>query len=142
MWQRSLRGWMKHIWGKYEAIGLDSEIKLQKPFEKPIEVTHKYSISSTESEENNTYLSYNTVIETALDEKLYLAFDILDYALVQCAGSTVKTGIDRMRDRFRDSQADMDSGTLQPTFSVIAKNTNPQEKEHFLAVIRETLEGL
>lgn len=35
-----------------------------------------------------------------------------------------------------------DSGTLQPTFSVIAKNTNPQEKEHFLAVIRETLEGL
>ena len=42
--------WMDEAYlGKYEAIGLDSEIKLQKPFEKPIEVTHKYSISSTES---------------------------------------------------------------------------------------------
>ena len=40
------------------------------------------------------------------------------------------------------SQADMTVEQLRPTFSVIAKNTNPQEKEHFLAVIRETLEGL
>ena len=127
--------------GKYEAIGLDSEIKLQKPFEKPIEVTHKYSISSTESEENNTYLSYNTVIETALDEKLYLAFDILDYALVSAPGAPLKQAL---IDAGIGSEitGGYDSGTLQPTFSVIAKNTNPQEKEHFLAVIRETLEGL
>ena len=138
MWQRSLRGWMKRIW---ENMRLDSEIKLQKPFEKPIEVTHKYSISSTESEENNTYLSYNTVIETALDEKLYLAFDILDYALVSAPGAPLKQAL---IDAGIGSEitGGYDSGTLQPTFSVIAKNTNPQEKEHFLAVIRETLEGL
>ena len=30
----------------------------------------------------NTYLSYNKVIGTSLDEKLYLAFSILDYALL------------------------------------------------------------
>ena len=134
--------WMDEAYlGKYEAIGLDSEIKLQKPFEKPIGVTHKYSISSTESEENNTYLSYNTVIETALDEKLYLAFDILDYALVSAPGAPLKQAL---IDAGIGSEitGGYDSGTLQPTFSVIAKNTNPQEKEHFLAVIRETLEGL
>ena len=134
--------WMDEAYlGKYETIGLDSEIKLQKSFEKPIEVTHKYSISSTESEENNTYLSYNTVIETALDEKLYLAFDILDYALVSAPGAPLKQAL---IDAGIGSEitGGYDSGTLQPTFSVIAKNTNPQEKEHFLAVIRETLEGL
>ena len=134
--------WMDEAYlGKYEAIGLDSEIKLQKSFEKPIEVTHKYSISSTESEENNTYLSYNTVIETALDEKLYLAFDILDYALVSAPGAPLKQAL---IDAGIGSEitGGYDSGTLQPTFSVIAKNTNQQEKEHFLAVIRETLEGL
>lgn len=134
--------WMDEAYlGKYEAIGLDSEIKLQKSFEKPIEVTHKYSISSTESEENNTYLSYNTVIETALDEKLYLAFDILDYALVSAPGAPLKQAL---IDAGIGSEitGGYDSGTLQPTFSVIAKNTNPQEKEHFLEVIRETLEGL
>ena len=104
-------------------------------------MTHKYSISSTESEENNTYLSYNTVIETALDEKLYLAFDILDYALVSAPGAPLKQAL---IDAGIGSEitGGYDSGTLQPTFSVIAKNTNPQEKEHFLAVIRETLEGL
>ena len=104
-------------------------------------MTHKYPISSTESEENNTYLSYNTVIETALDEKLYLAFDILDYALVSAPGAPLKQAL---IDAGIGSEitGGYDSGTLQPTFSVIAKNTNPQEKEHFLAVIRETLEGL
>ena len=40
------------------------------------------------------------------------------------------------------SQADMTVERCSRHFSVIAKNTNPQEKEHFLAVIRETLEGL
>ncbi len=134
--------WMDEEYlSKYEAIELDSEIKLQKTFEKPVEVTHKYSISSTESEENNTYLSYNTVVETALDEKLYLAFDILDYALVSAPGAPLKQAL---IDAGIGSEitGGYDSGTLQPTFSIIAKNTNPEEKEHFLIVIRETLEGL
>jgi Zn-dependent M16 (insulinase) family peptidase len=134
--------WMDEEYlSKYEAIELDSEIKLQKTFEKPVEVTHKYSISSTESEENNTYLSYNTVVETALDEKLYLAFDILDYALVSAPGAPLKQAL---IDAGIGSEitGGYDSGTLQPTFSIIAKNTNPEEKEHFLTVIRETLEGL
>ena len=56
--------------------GLTGDKAFRNHLKKPIEVT-QYSISSTESEETNTYLSYNTVIETALDEKLYLAFDIL-----------------------------------------------------------------
>ena len=85
--------------------------------------------------------SYNTVVETALDEKLYLAFDILDYALVSAPGAPLKqaligAGIGS------EITGGYDSGTLQPTFSIIAKNTNPEEKEHFLTVIRETLEGL
>lgn len=123
--------WMDEAYlGKYEAIGLDSEIKLQKPFEKPIEVTHKYSISSTESEENNTYLSYNTVIETALDEKLYLAFDILDYALVSAPGAPLKQAL---IDAGIGSEitGGYDSGTLQPTFSVIAKIPIRRKKSIF-----------
>ena len=134
--------WMDEEYlGKYEAIDLDSEILLQKPFEKPVEVTHKYSISSTESEEDHTYISYNTVIGTALDEKLYVAFDILDYALVSAPGAPLKQAL---IDAGIGSEitGGYDGGTLQPTFSIVAKNTNPQEKEHFLSVIRETLEKL
>ena len=43
----------------------------------------EYSISSEETEEDNTYLSYNKVIGTSLDEKLYLAFQILTMHLCQ-----------------------------------------------------------
>ena len=42
-------------------------------------VEMEYSISSNESEEDNTYLSYNKVIGTSLDRELYQAFEILDY---------------------------------------------------------------
>ena len=134
--------WMDEAYlGKYEAIGLDSEIKLQKPFEKPIEVTHKYSISSTESEENNTYLSYNTVIETALDEKLYLAFDILDYALVSAPGAPVRqalidAGIGE------DVYGSFEDGMLQPMFSIVAKNADESDQTRFVQIIEETLQKL
>ena len=65
----------------YDEITVSSEIPLQKPFDKVREVKEKYSLASTESLEDNTYLSYNMSIGTTLDPKLYLAFDILDYAL-------------------------------------------------------------
>lgn len=126
--------------GKYEKIELDSTIKLQKAFDAPREISKKYSISSTEDEADNTYLSYNLVIGTALDEKLYQAFDVLDYALISAPGAPLKqalidAGIGK------DIMGGYDNSTLQPTFSIIAKNTNLSEKEHFLTVIRETLEA-
>ena len=43
----------------FDAIEVDSEIKYQKPFEEIRELEMEYSISSEESEEDNTYLSYN-----------------------------------------------------------------------------------
>lgn len=123
---------------KYEKMELDSAIELQKPFIKPIEVIREYPIATGEAEEDNTYLSYNMVIGTILDKKLYQAFDILDYALLSAPGAPLKqalidAGIGK------DIVGGYDCGTLQPVFSIVAKNTNLAEKEHFLTVIRETL---
>ncbi len=42
----------------------------------------EYSIASDDPEENKTYLSYNRVVADSLDQMLYQAFDVLDYALV------------------------------------------------------------
>ena len=126
---------------KYEKIEIDSKIKLQKPFEKAIEITKKYSISSSESEEDNTYLSYNMAVGTVLDKELYYAFDILDYALISAPGAPLKQALIEAGIG-SEITGGYDCNVLQPTFSVIAKNTNTSEKEHFLAVIRETLEDL
>lgn len=134
--------WMDEEYlSKYEKIEIDSKIKLQKPFEKAVEVTKKYSIASSESEENNTYLSYNMAFGTVLDKELYYAFDILDYALISAPGAPLKQALIEAGIG-SEVTGGYDSNLLQPTFSIIAKNTNTSEKERFLTVIRETLEDL
>lgn len=132
--------WMDQAYlSKYDQIELDSAIQIQKSFAKPVEIYRKYPISSTEPETDHTYLSYNLVVGSALDKTLYQAFDILDYALLSAPGAPLKqalvdAGIGT------DIVGGYDSGTLQPTFSVIAKNTELSKKEQFLSVIRTVLE--
>ncbi len=125
----------------YDMVEVDSEIRTQAAFEKPVEVCKKYSISSGESEENNTYLSYNLVLGDTLDAKLYQAFDILDYALVAAPGAPIKKAL---TDAGIGSEISggYDSSIKQPTFSIIAKNANTSDKERFLQIIRESLEKL
>lgn len=126
---------------KFDKIEVDSEIRYQEPFDAVKEIEMEYSISSEEPEEDNTYLSYNKVIGTSLDEKLYLAFQILDYALLSAPGAPLKkalvdAGIGK------DIMGSYDNGILQPIFSVIAKNANLEQKEDFLVVIENTLKNL
>lgn len=125
----------------FEEQTVDSEIRFQKPFENVVELEKTYSISSEESEEENTYLSYNKVIATSLDEKLYQAFQILDYALLSAPGAPLKkalvdAGIGK------DIMGSYDNGIYQPIFSVIAKNAEPDQKEAFIAVIENTLRDI
>ena len=131
----------KEYLSKFDKISVDSEIKYQEPFEKVKELEMEYSISSEESEEDNTYLSYNKVIGTSMDEKLYLAFQILDYALLSAPGAPLKkalvdAGIGK------DIMGSYDNGIYQPIFSVVAKNANLEQKEEFLSIIEGTLKDI
>lgn len=125
----------------YDKTEPNSEVKTQEAFKEPVELVKKYSISSTESEENNTYLSYNIVLGDTLDAKLYQAFDILDYALVGAPGAPIKKAL---IDAGIGSEigGGYDSSIKQPTFSVIAKNANTSDKEQFVQIIRKTMEEL
>ena len=131
--------WLDEMYlNKFEKIDLDCRIKRQEAFDEVKDIEMKYSISSSESEEDNTYLSYNKVIGTSLDEKLYLAFQILDYALLSAPGAPLKkalidAGIGK------DILGSYDNGIYQPIFSVIAKNANPEQKEAFVNVIESVL---
>lgn len=128
----------KEYLSKYDAMNIDSEIKLQKPFEKPVEVYKKYSITNEETEEDNTYLSYNYSIGTALDEKLYLAFQILEYALIAAPGAPLKKALLDAKVG-KDIMGSYDNGVYQPLFSIVAKNSNTSSKEQFLDVIQKVL---
>ena len=139
--EEKLRWLDENYLSAFDAIEVDSEIKYQKPFEEIRELEMEYSISSEESEEDNTYLSYNKVIGTSLDEKLYLAFQILDYALLSAPGAPLKkalldAGIGK------DIMGSYDNGIYQPIFSIVSKNANRDQKEAFIRVIEETLQSI
>lgn len=122
----------------YEAISLDSRIQMQKPFDRIRKIHKKYPIASNEPIEQNTYLSYNMVIDTVLDKKLYQAFEILDYALLNAPGAPLKkalidAGIGK------DIMGSYDNGTYQPIFSIVAKNADQKDEEKFAEIIHTVL---
>lgn len=127
--------------GKYEFRQVDSGISLQKPFEAPVSQEVPYSITENEEEEKSAYLSVNTVVGTDLDPKLYVAFQILEYALLDAPGAPLKKAlIDAgLGD---DVLGGYESGILQPYFSVIVKNTSLERKGEFLAVVKGVLRKL
>ena len=125
----------------YEERPVDSRIREQKAFEKPVECEFSYSITDGESEEDATYLSVNTVVGDDLDPKLYVAFQILEYTLLDAPGAPLKqalidAGIGK------DILGGYESGILQPFFSVIAKDANKEQKGEFLAIVKGTLRKL
>ena len=125
----------------FDAQSIDSEIGLQKPFAAMRELEMNYSISSNEDENDNTFLSYNKVIGTSLDKELYQAFQVLDYALLSAPGAPLKKvlieeGIGK------DIMGSYENGIYQPTFSVIAKNANADQKDAFVKLIEDTLRGI
>lgn len=122
----------------YDRTEVDSEIPLQKPFKEMTEVMGEYPISTEESEEDQTYLSYNKVVDTALNKELCQAFSVLDYALVSAPGAPIRqalidAGIGQ------DVYGSFDSGQMQPVFSVISKNANVSDKERFVDIIEASL---
>lgn len=131
----------KEYLSKYDAISIDSEIKSQKPFENVVEVKAKYSITEAEPLEDNTYLSYNLVVGTSLDIQLYLAFQILEYALLSAPGAPLKQALLDAKIG-KDIMGSYDNGTIQPMFSIVAKNSNLAVKDKFLQVIKDTLSDI
>ncbi|MCB6415479.1 insulinase family protein [Faecalimonas umbilicata] len=126
---------------QFDTEKIDSEIRFQEPFSEIKEVEIPYSIASDEAEEDNTYLSYSKVIGTSLDKELYMAFEILDYALLSAPGAPLKkalvdAGIGK------DILGSYDNGIYQPIFSVIAKNANAGQKEEFVRVIENVLRDI
>ena len=125
----------------FDKISVDSEIRYQEPFAQMKETVIPYSIASDEPEEDHTYLSYNKVIGTSLDRELYLAFQILDYALLSAPGAPLKKALTDA-DIGDDIMGSYDNGIYQPIFSVIAKNANMEQKEAFIETIENVLRGI
>lgn len=130
----------EHYLSEYDIDDFDTTIVAQKPFEEPAFNRMQYSVGSNESTEDKTYLSCNWSIGNVLDRELYLAFEVLDYALLSSQGAPVKqalldAGIGK------DIMGGFDNGIYQPIFSIVAKHAKTKDQDRFLQIIRDTLEA-
>lgn len=126
---------------RFDERKVDSEVSMQKPFDKVRMVEKAYPISDEEDEEKAAYLAYNMVVGDALDVDLCVAFDILDYALGSVPGAPLKTALVE-KGIGEEVYSSFDNGILQPYFSVIAKKTSLSRREEFVETIKEVLTKL
>lgn len=125
----------------FDVREVDSRIHFQEPFKEMKEKTFFYSIASEESEVDQTFLSYSKVIGTSLDKEMYLAFEILDYALLSAPGAPLKKALTDAGIG-KDIMGSYDNGIYQPIFSVISKNANEEQKQEFVELIEKVLSDI
>lgn len=124
---------------KYEALAVDSELVKEPPFTEPVEVYKEYPITESESEKENTYLSYNISFGNNLDEEQYIAFQVIDYVLCSAPGAPLKQAlIDKGIGK--DVYSSYENGIMQPYFSIVAKGADREQLPAFKETIREELE--
>ena len=122
----------------YSEEKIDSEINFQKPFTSQRYVEKSYSVTEEEPLTENTYLSENFVVGDNLDPELYIAFQILEYALLDVPGAPLTQAlIDKGIGK--DVDGSYDNGILQSVFSVTVRNSDLDKKEEFLNTVREVL---
>ena len=131
--------WMdENYLSAFEALKVDSSVKLQPAFQEKKELTKEYPVMEDDSLSENTYLTYNVSMGSSLDKKLYAAMDVLDYVLCSAPGAPVKQAlIDRGIGK--DVYSTLENGIYQPYFSIVAKNADEEQREEFVSVIEEVL---
>ena len=78
---------------KYDVLYVDSALAAQEPFKETIMIEKEYSIMESESEEDNTYLSYNFAFGVQPDRKFCYGFNTLVDVLCMMPGAPVKQSL-------------------------------------------------
>ena len=125
----------------YEALAVDSEPAVEEPFAQIVTVEKSYPIMESESEEGNTYLSYNVSLGEAIDRKDMIGFQALIDGIVSVPGAPVKQAL---LDAGIGTDIDciLEVDVRQPFFSIVAKNAEAGQKEEFIRIIEDKLREL
>lgn len=125
----------------FNSIDIDSELPMQTPIGHLKEFEIEYPVSEDEDVSEKVYMGMNFVVGTAKDPELYLAMEVLEHLLLATAASPLKKALIEA-EIGKDVFGQLDNGILQPTFSVIVKNTELDKKEAFKKVFEDTLSKL
>ncbi len=132
-------GWLDEQYlSQFDKIIVESELEIQKPFDKIKEKTVLYPVSAEQGTENKTLISYNVALAAKTPTVDLMGLDVLTQVLLQSAAAPLKKAL--LDDKIGDVvTGEFESGILQPVFTITTKNTNPTEKDRFINKIENSL---
>jgi Zn-dependent M16 (insulinase) family peptidase len=125
----------------FERADIASEVCTQASFKKRRKSTVLYPISSEEETVDKTYFSLNWAVNTATNPDLYMAFGILEHMLLDTPAAPIKMELLKRRIG-KDVFGSFDRSILQPTFSVVIKNSNAESEQRFIETVTGTFQEL
>lgn len=128
----------KEYLSHFEERQVDSRVQSQPAPAVVSRVEKEYPIGDKEDEKENAYFAYSMSVGDTLDKELYVAFQILDYALCSAPGAPLKQALTDAGIG-TDIYSIYDNGIKQPYFSIVSKNADAEKEEEFLAIIHRVL---
>lgn len=131
----------KNYLSEFDRISVDSKIAEQPAFKEEKRLVVEYPISPSEKEQDKTFLSLNFAVGSATDAETALAFEILEHLLLETPAAPLKKALVEAN-LGKDVFGYYDDSALQPTFSVVVKNSNEDKEQEFKKVVLDTIEKL
>jgi Zn-dependent M16 (insulinase) family peptidase len=125
----------------FDKIQVNSEITLQPTFAQKVEKVFEYSIAPNETVKDKTFISRNFVLGQAANSEICLAFQILEYLLLETPAAPLRNALIEAG-LGKDVVGTFVKSILQPTFGVVITGTNEEDKAKFVQVMDKELKRL
>ena len=126
---------------KFDRIPVPSRIDAQAPFDGLKRITRHYPIGAEEDSAEKTFLAYAFQTGEAKDAFTMTALEILEHALLRTPAAPLRKALlDAHLGKDVDSTFETD--LMQPYFSIILNNSEPDRAETFRHVVRSVLHDL
>lgn len=126
---------------QFDRIPVPSHIDVQQPFDGLQRITRHYPVGAGEDTKEKTFVAYAFQTGEAKDAFTMTALEILEHALLRTPAAPLRQALlDAHLGKDVDSTFETD--LMQPYFSIILNNSEPDRAETFRHVVRDVLHEL
>jgi len=126
---------------RFGSLNIDSSVDYQHKFKEPVVSQCTYPISDNENEKDKTWFSLSFVLDLKENPALIFAFEVIAHFLLETPAAPLKNAILKAGIA-KDVFGYFDGMGKQPTFTVILKDSNPENQDKFKELFFNTLKDL
>ncbi len=125
----------------YEVSAVDSALRMQQPFAELKKLHRNYPVGPEEETKGGSFLARSWAVGSILDSRTVKALEILDQVILQAPGAPLKQAL-LDAGVCEDVSGGLETEMLQPVYSVVGRDTDPEQADAFLRTVDETLAKL